>query len=93
MFLYKKKISLKIIFQIFLTILFFTFFFVKNLLANIGERVRATKEETIIENDNVIAVSLNNVPEIPSIKIKGRNTAIKIRVVAIIAKEICLEPL
>ena len=70
----------------------FAFLF-KNLLPNIGDRVRATKEETIIENVNVIAVSLNNVPEIPSIKIKGRNTAIKIKVVAIIANEICLDPL
>ena len=35
----------------------------------------------------------NKVPEIHSIKINGRKTAIKINVVAIIAKEICLEPL
>ena len=68
-------------------------FLVRNLLANIGERVRATNEETTIENDKAIAVSLNKVPEIPSMKIKGKNTAIKIKVVAIIAKEICLEPL
>ena len=39
----------------------------------------------------MIAVSLNNVPEIPSIKIKGRHTAMKIRVVAIIADEICVD--
>ena len=51
------------------------------------------KKKQLIENDNAIAVSLNKVPEIPSIKIKGRNTAIKINVVAIIANEICLEPL
>ena len=68
-------------------------FFIKNLLANIGDKVRATNEETIIEKDNAIAVSLNNVPAIPSIKIKGRNTAIKIKVVAMIAKLICFEPL
>ena len=44
-------------------------------------------------NESAIAVSLNKVPEIPSIKINGRKTAIKINVVATIAKEICLEPL
>ena len=37
-----------------------------------GERVRATKEDTTIEKDRAIAVSLNKVPEIPSIKIKGK---------------------
>ena len=58
-----------------------------------GDKVNATKEDTTIENDNAIAVSLNKVPEIPSIKINGRKTATKIKVVAIIAKEICLEPL
>ena len=79
--------KLKNNFSNFLTILFFVVFLVKNLLASIGERVRATKEETIIENDNVIAVSLNNVPEIPSINIKGRNTAIKISVVATISND------
>ena len=47
----------------------------------------------ILEKDNAIAVSLNNVPEIPLIKIKGKNTAIRIKVVAIIANVICLEPL
>ena len=46
-----------------------------------------------IEKDKAIAVSLNKVPEIPSIKINGRKTATKIRVVAMIAKEICFEPL
>ena len=40
-----------------------------------------------------IAVSLNKVPDIPLIKIKGKNTAIRIKVVAIIANVICLEPL
>ena len=65
----------------------------KNLLASIGDSVNATKEDTTIENDNAIAVSLNKVPEIPSIKINGKKTATKINVVAIIAKEICLDPL
>ncbi len=68
-------------------------FFDKNLLANIGESVKATNDETTIANVNAIAVSLNNVPEIPSIKIRGRKTAIRINVVAIIAKVICFEPL
>ena len=63
------------------------------MLASIGDKVSATKEDTIIEKDNAIAVSLNNVPDIPSIKISGKNTATKIKVVAIIANEICLEPL
>ena len=73
--------------------IFFDFFLYKNLLASIGDKVNATKEETTIEKDNAIAVSLNRVPEIPSTKINGRKTATKINVVAIIAKEICLEPL
>jgi hypothetical protein len=70
----------------------FVFLF-KNLLANIGDKVKATKDEITIEKDNAIAVSLNNVPEIPSIKISGKKTAIKIKVVATIANEICLDPL
>ena len=72
--------------------LIFSFLF-KNLLPNIGERVKATNEETTIEKDSAIAVSLNKVPDIPSIKIKGKKTATKIKVVAIIANVICLEPL
>ena len=51
------------------------------------------KEDTTIEKDKAIAVSLNKVPDIPLIKIKGKNTAIRIKVVAIIANVICLEPL
>ena len=35
-------------------------FLSKNLLASIGDKVSATKEDTTIENDNAIAVSLNN---------------------------------
>ena len=65
----------------------------KNLLPSIGDKVKATKEETTIEKDSAIAVSLNKVPEIPSIKINGKKTAIKINVVAMIAKVICFEPL
>ena len=68
-------------------------FLIKNLLPNIGDKVRATKEETTIAKDKAIAVSLNKVPAIPSIKISGRNTATKIKVVAMIANVICLEPL
>ena len=63
------------------------------MLASIGDNVRATNDETTIEKDKAIAVSLNKVPEIPSIKISGKKTATKINVVAIIAKEICLDPL
>ena len=73
--------------------IFFDDFFFRNLLASIGDSVKATNEDTTIENDNAIAVSLNKVPEIPSIKIKGKKTATKMSVVAIIANEICLDPL
>jgi hypothetical protein len=66
-------------------------FFFKNLLPNIGDKVKATNEDTTIEKDKAIAVSLNKVPAIPSIKIKGRKTATKIKVVAIIAKLICFD--
>ena len=72
---------------------FFFGFLSKNLLPSIGDKVSATKDETTIAKDNAIAVSLNNVPAIPSIKINGRKTATKINVVAIIANVICLEPL
>ena len=72
---------------------FLLFFLFRNLLASIGDNVNATKDETTIEKDKAIAVSLNKVPEIPSIKINGIKTATKISVVAIIAKDICLEPL
>ena len=73
--------------------LFLTFFFVRNLLANIGERVRATKEDTIIAKVKEIAVSLNSVPDIPSIKINGKKTATKTNVVEMIAKVTLLDPL
>ena len=73
--------------------IFLEVFLFKNLLASIGDKVNATNEDTTIENDNAIAVSLNSVPEIPSMKIRGRKTATNIKVVAIIANEICLEPL
>ena len=58
-----------------------------------GDKVKATNDEITIANERAIAVSLNNVPAIPSINISGKNTATKIKVVAIIAKVICLEPL
>ena len=56
-------------------------------------QIQITKDETTIANDNAIAVSLNKVPAIPSININGKKTATKIRVVAIIAKVICFDPL
>ena len=83
----KKNLSNLFIKKFLVTFLF------KNLLPSIGDKVNATKEETTIEKDKAIAVSLNNVPEIPSMKINGKNTAIKINVVAMIAKVICLDPL
>ena len=67
--------------------------FFKNLLASIGDKVKATNDDTTIEKDKAIAVSLNKVPDIPLIKINGIKTASKIKVVAIIAKVICFEPL
>ena len=51
-------------------------FRLKNLLPSIGDKVNATKDETTIAKVKEIAVSLNNVPEIPSIKISGKKTAI-----------------
>ena len=75
------------------TIKLFFGFFIKNLLASIGERVKATNDETTIEKESAIAVSLNKVPAIPLIKTKGKKTATRIKVVAIIAKVICLDPL
>ena len=82
--------SLEINFQIFNNKILFIFF-VKNL-PSIGDNVKTTNDDTTIEKDKAIAVSLNKVPEIPSIKI-SKKTAIKIKVVAIIAKVICLDPL
>ena len=46
----------------------------KNLLPSIGDKVSATKDDTTIEKDKAIAVSLNKVPAIPSMKINGINT-------------------
>ena len=40
-----------------------------------------------------IPIVSNNVPDIPSMNIKGKKTATRISVVAIIAKVICFEPL
>ena len=68
-------------------------FLLRNLLPNMGERVKATKDDTIIANVNEIAVSLKSVPDIPSIKIKGRKTATKTKVVHIIAKVTLFDPL
>ena len=64
----------------------------RNLEASIGLRVKATKEETIIAKVKVIAVSLNNVPEIPFMKIYGTKTATSTKVVLIIAKVILSAP-
>ena len=54
-------------------------FLYKNLLASIGDNVNATKDDTTIEKDKAIAVSLNKVPEIPLTKINGRKTATRIK--------------
>ncbi len=80
--------DLKPLLNFFTKKLIFSFLF-KNLLPSIGDNVNATKEDTTIEKDKAIAVSLNKVPDIPLIKIKGKNTAIRIKVVAIIANNNC----
>ena len=64
-----------------------------NQICNICNSKSDTKEDITIENERAIAVSLKSLPEIPSINIKGKNTATSINVVAIIANVICLEPL
>jgi len=81
------------IFSNFRITIFFDIFLYKNLLASIGDKVSATNDDITIEKDKAIAVSLNKVPEIPSIKINGRKTATKTRVVEMIAKVILFEPL
>jgi len=58
-----------------------------------GERVKATKEDTIIAKVKEIAVSLKSVPDNPSIKIKGKKTATRTNVVEIIAKVTLFDPL
>ena len=58
-----------------------------------GERVKATKEDTTIANVKEIAVSLNSVPDIPSMNINGKKTATRTKVVEIIAKVTLLDPL
>tara|TARA_B110000263_G_C15105709_1_gene417399 strand:+ start:527 stop:769 length:243 start_codon:yes stop_codon:yes gene_type:complete len=65
----------------------------KNLLPSIGESVKATNEDTTIEKVKEIAVSLNRVPDNPSIKINGKKTATKTKVVETIAKVILFDPL
>ena len=50
-------------------------------------------DDTTIAKVKEIAVSLNKVPDIPSIKINGKKTATKTKVVEIIAKVILFEPL
>ena len=53
----------------------------------------ATKEDTTIAKVKEIAVSLNKVPDIPSINIKGKKTATKTKVVEIMANVTLFEPL
>ncbi len=55
--------------------------------------MRATKEDTTIAKVREIAVSLNKVPDIPSINIRGKKTATKTSVVEIIAKVTLFDPL
>ena len=56
------------------------------------DSVKATKEDTTIAKVKEIAVSLNNVPDIPSMKINGKKTATKTNVVEIIAKVTLFDP-
>ena len=55
--------------------------------------MRATKEDTTMAKVKAIAVSLNRVPDIPSIKIRGKKTATKTSVVEMIAKVTLFDPL
>ena len=68
-------------------------FLLRNLLPSIGDKVNATNEDTIIAKVKEIAVSLKRVPDIPFIKIKGKKTATRTRVVEIIAKVTLFDPL
>ena len=63
------------------------------MLPSIGDRVKATKEDTTIAKVKEMAVSLKSVPDIPSINIKGKKTATRTKVVEIIAKVTLLDPL
>ena len=65
----------------------------RTLLAIIGLKDNATKLDIITAKLKVTAVSAYNTPANPSIKIKGMNTATRTKVVAIIAKDTCLDPL
>ena len=65
----------------------------KTLLAIIGLKDNATKLDMITAKLKVTAVSAYNTPAKPSIKIKGINTATRTKVVAIIAKDTCRDPL
>ena len=69
------------------------FFYIKIYLQALEIKLMQQKMIQLLKMIMLIAVSLNKVPEIPSIKINGRKTATKIKVVAIIANEICLDPL
>ena len=55
--------------------------------------MRATKDDTTMAKVKEIAVSLNNVPDIPSINIRGKKTATKTKVVEMIAKVTLFDPL
>ena len=76
-----------------ITMLDFFIFFLKNLLANIGLKERATKLEIITADASVMAVCVNKTPVMPLMNTNGINTATRTTVVATIAKETCFAPL
>ena len=57
-----------------------------------GIRVSATTNDAAKANDTVRAWSLNSCPAMPSTKISGTNTAMVVRVEAIIAPETSFVP-
>ena len=69
-----------------------SYLFINSLVANIGVKVNAAKEEMITEPDTTILNSRNRRPVVPSINTIGKNTATSVMVVEITAKKISLAP-
>ena len=66
--------------------------FLSSLVANIGVKVKATKEDIVTEPAITILNSLNKRPVMPSIKTIGRNTDTSVTVVDTTAKNISFAP-
>ena len=63
-----------------------------NLEHIMGDKVRATKPDTITEPAKTKANSANKRPVRPGVKARGANTAAKVKVMDTTAKAISLEP-